>query len=167
MHIRHASRHVQESISSMLVKFLAEYGWTGESPPYGAKPFTVQLRQPEPSDLQAVEANTIFIGFGDESSARDRQLGGGLLLREFVVFVDVFGEKQSIALSCASDVKDRLEGLFGGTVYLRPTNQATGLPLPGYVGEFEDVERDAGTGSKVAWQKVAATFALTFPGGGE
>lgn len=167
MHIRHASRHVQESVSSMLVNFLAEYDWTGDTPPYGAKPFTVQLRQPEGSDLQAVEANTVFIGFGDETSARDRQLGGGLLEREFVLFVDIFGEKQTIALACASDIKDRLEGLFGGTAYLRPTDQATGLPLPGYVGEFEDVVRDVGTGSKVAWQTVKATLTLTFPGGGE
>lgn len=163
-HIRHASRHVQGSISSMLVEFLAD--WTGPTPPYGAKPFEVLLRQPQASDLQAVEVNTIFIGFGDETATLDRELGGGLLLREHVLFVDVFAENQSIGLAVASDVKDRLEGLLGGSTYLRPTHQGTGLPLPGYVGQFEDVERDAGTGAKVAWQKVAATFALTFPGVG-
>lgn len=167
MHIRHASRHVQESISSMLVAFLTEYGWLGPKVPYGAKPFKIELRQPDQSSLQQISTNTVFIGFGDETGARDRQLGGGLLQREYVVFVDVFADSQSIATAVAADIKDRLEGLFGGGVYLRPKDQATGLELPGYIGEFQDVVRDVGTGSKVQWQMVKATFALDFPGSNE
>lgn len=166
MHIRHASRHVQASITSTLTTFLRQYGWTTEAPPLQAKTFTILERQPNPSDLTAVKANTIFIGYGDESTARDRQLGGGILRREIVVFVDILSENQSIGVAVAGDVKDRVEGLIGGARYLRPWDQATGHELPGYIGEFDEFTRSPGEGSNLDWQTVQGTFYLDFPAAG-
>lgn len=166
MHIRHASRHVQASITNTLKTFLHEFGWTTEAPPFGAQPFKVVERQPKPSELTAIKANSVFIGFGDESTARDRQLGGGLLQREIVVFVDVFAVNQSTALLVASDIKDRLEGLIGGSRHLRPIDQTTGYELPGYIGEFAEFMRSPGEGSDIDWQTVQGTFYLDFPASG-
>lgn len=164
MAVRHAARFVQASMEAMLTTFLAEYGWTTLTPPFGAKPVTLYSRQPKESELAPTETNSVFISFGDETSMSERQLGGGLLQVEHVLFVDILAENRGVGLAIASDVKDRLEGLFGGSRYLYPVNPGTGQRLPGYVGEFGDTVREQPRADLETWTAVKSTLYLDFPG---
>ena len=159
-----AARYVHHSVAKAVTDFLDEYDWTGVTPPFGTSPVQVRLTAPKPADLKAMVGNTLFISFGDEGDLRADEMGGGMLRVEHVVFLDVVAVDESIGLAIASDLKDRLSGLFGGTRYLRPINPATGIELPGFLGEFVDVAREQPDGDRRNWHSVSCTLQLDFPG---
>lgn len=162
--IRFATRYIQHSIGQVVQTFLDEYSWTGATPPFGTSSVDVKFVTPKPSDLEVLHGNTVFVSFGDEPDHRPQELGGGMLRIEHVFFVDILGVDESISLALASDIKDRLTGLFGGTRYLRPKDPATGAELPGYLGEFTDVARSQPDGERNTWYVVNGTCVMDFPG---
>lgn len=161
--MRFASRYVRQSIANLVEQHLNDFGWTSQTPPFGADQFKVLRQTPKPADLEQQRSNRVFISFGDEPDTRPMQLGGGLLRVEHVVFVDVLAENEEIALLVADDITDRLRGLIGGTRWLRPRDH-TSKPLPGYVGEFVDVDRRQVRPEIEFWCSVSATLELDFPG---
>lgn len=163
MVVRHAVRHIRASQENMLRDFLDDYGWFGPDVPYGAAPIQIMLRAPREAELMPAAGNTVFISHGGEPDNVPTQLGGGLLQTEHVLFVDVLGENDGIALSIAADIKDRLSGQLGSR-YLWPRHQATGILLPGYLGEYEDVMREQPNADLGAWQSIKATLVMDFPG---
>lgn len=164
MAVRHAVRHIRASEEQFIKDALVYFGWLTDNRPYGAKPVELFLRGPKEPDLVAVEGNQVYISHGGEPDTEEMELGAGLLRIEHVLFVDIVGENEAIALSIASDVQDRLRGLIGGSRYLTPRERGTGEPLFGYVGEFVDVVRDEPNPDLLSWQSVKATLVLDFPG---
>lgn len=164
MSVRFASRFVRSSVQDLVKTFLHDYGWTGPTPPFGTLPIDLRLAGPTPQELRALDGNTVFVSFGDEPDQRPMELGGGMLRQEYVVFVDVIGVDETIADAIASDIKDRLSGLFGGTRYLRPVNPGTGAELAGYLGEFSDVMKHQADGERRAWCTVSCALQMDFPG---
>lgn len=162
--MRFASRFVRQSVASLVEEHLGNFGWTSESPPFGVDRVEVLRQTPKPSDLEQVRSNRVFISFGDEPDVEPLQLGGGLLRIEHVVFVDVLAQSEEVALLIAEDVTDRLRGMIGGSRWLRPRDNE-GKRLPGYVGEFVDVERRQVRPEVEYWCTVSATLELDFPGG--
>lgn len=166
-HVRHADRHVEASVVTMLRTFLKDYAWLGPGPaPYGAKPFTFHVAEIHEEDLVPARANAVFFALGPRLSPVPMQLGGGILRDERIVFIDVLADSKDIGLAITNDITDRLNGLFGGTSYIRPVNQQTGVPLPGYVGEFRDVFVEQPRPEvAVNFFSVKASLFLDYPGG--
>jgi hypothetical protein len=162
--VRFASRFIKASVVEVIRTFLAEYAWTGDNPPFGTDTVTLHATAPTPSTLRAIDGNAVYVSFGSEDDNRPMQLGGGLLRQEFAVFVDVIGVDETIADCLASDIKDRLSGLFGGTRYLRPVNPGLGTVLPGYLGEFTDVARHSPDAARRNWVTVSCSLDVDFPG---
>ena len=162
--IRHAVRHVRASEEEFIRTLLTEFGWLTESRPYGAALVTLHLRPPKEADLKGIEGNHVFVSHGGEDDVVEFEMGGAILTTEYVLFVDVVGENEGIALSIASDVQDRMRGLIGGSRHLYPRERGTGPELFGYIGEFTDVVRDEPNPDLLSWQSVKATLVLHFPG---
>ena len=167
MHVRHANRYVRHSIVTMVETFIADHGWLVPPVLFGAKPVEVHARAPKEAELKPTAGNMVFVSFGPQEAQVVMQLGGGLVRAENIVFIDVLGENDTIALAIASDLQDRLNGALGGTRYLRPSNPATGLDLPGYVGEFTEVFLEQPREALASWQSIKAAFQLDFPGSDE
>jgi hypothetical protein len=164
MYVRHAVRHVRATLEVLVETLLRDYSWMGPVVPFGAKPVTVSRRGPKESDLKQVEGNVVFVSHGGEPDVTEQELGAGYLRAEHVLFVDILGQNESVALAIASDIQDRLRGLLGGTRYVRPREAGTGAELDGYLGEFQDVVRDQPNPDLGAWQSIKATLMLDFPG---
>lgn len=162
-YVRHSLRHIRASMERAVAAALTD--WTSPTPPYGAGPVTVLTRAPKTSDLKPVEANTVFISHGSENDIETVQLGSGLMRSEHVLFVDVLGSSDTIALSIAQDVLDALRGMAPGTSrYAELRLRGDGTLLPGYSGEWVDVLRDEPNPELASWQSVKATLVVHFPG---
>lgn len=163
-HVRFASRFVRETLVGVVDAFLRAYNWCGPVVPFGAKPVTLVRRTPKPTDLVPIDGNMVFVSFGPESDHVNTELGSGLLRIEHIFFIDVVGESETIAYAIASDIKDRMTGLFGGTRWVCPVDPQTGLGLPGYIGELTDVIQESPNGDNHNWISIKATYLLDFPG---
>lgn len=108
--IRHKQRHIHGTIVNFVTDCLQRDGWTSDTPPFGATPVTILDYQPEEAG-EPIAPNTVAITLGDQGTDDENELGGrygGLLSVEIPLFIDVYGEKASIALAIASDLKDRI-----------------------------------------------------------
>lgn len=174
-YLRHASRHIQESILDALEARLTFLHWIAADntlTPFGASPVVYQRRRMEESELKAVTGNLVAVSFGQELDDLDEELGGGLLSVEMPVFVDCIAEKENHALLIAADVKDFLAGRAPGTSrYLRVHDKGSAspaTPVDGWLIELTDVIREQPdtVDWRARWQAVKATAYVTFPGGG-
>lgn len=163
MSVRFATRFIKASVVDVVEQFLDAYGWTGVTPPFGTQPVEVRRTSPDPTGLRSLSGNVVFVSFGDEDDLRPMQLGGGMVRQDYVLFVDVVAVDETIADALASEIKDRLSGLFGGSRYLRPVNPGTGVQLPGYLGEFVDVAKHNPDGERRNWVTVSCTLSVDFP----
>lgn len=168
-YLRHTARHVHQTVYDYVESFLTAQGWIGSDPPFGARPLVFQTVRPSEEELKSLTANTASVSFGNEPDDTELEIGGGLLEVEFPFFVDVYAEKEAIALAIASDVKDTLSGRVPGTSrFLTVVDQRTRTPVLGYQLEFTDlvrepVERDL---VRLFWQVVRCTATLTYVGEG-
>ncbi len=170
-YLPYLTRHVQRTVEDVVRGALDALGWLGpvDAVPFGATPFTFQRGRMIESELRTATGNLVSVSFGFEPDDAPLEMGGGLLLVEYVTFIDVLGESDSIALSLASDVKDRLSGRVpgGGIRVVALTNYATEPPSPqaDYRLEFTAVTRQEGDPSVVRnWHIVKATVELVYVG---
>lgn len=121
MSLRFRYRHVHATLFDYVRSSLIDLGWGNAALPaddpanlavnFGTPAATYIDNQPDEAGV-AVAPNTIAVTLGDEPAAEDLELGGGLLEVAFPVYVDIYGQNQSIAVSIASDVKAMLEDHF-------------------------------------------------------
>lgn len=167
-YLAYAVRHVQRTIENLIKDHLDSLGWLGSDPPFGASPFIFQRGRMVEADLRAAAGNLVSVSFGSESDDTEEELGGGLLSIEHVAFIDVLGQTDAIALSLASDVKDRLSGRYpDSTRFAAVYSHLTDPPtlVAGYRLEFVDVSREEGNPAVVRnWHIVKATAELTYLG---
>lgn len=168
-YLRHAARHVHQTVYDRVEGVLINLGWIGLDPPFGARSVTYQNIRPNEEELKSLTANTVSVSFGNEPDDVEDEMGGGLLTVEFPFFVDVYAEKEAIALAIASDVKDNLAGRVPGTSrFLTVVDQRTTTPVLGYQLEFTDLVREPVERELVRlfWQVVRCTATLTYVGEG-
>ncbi len=169
-YLRHAARYIQQTVGDDIEAALLELGWVGPATgvPFGAEPFEfLQLRLDE-SEMKALTSNTIVVSWGDEPDWDPQELGGGMVSIGHVLFVDVLGESEAVALAAAVDVKDVLSGQAPGySRYhdVRDYSQAAKPPVPGYKIEIEEVVRERPIADwRRNWQTVKGTATVYFPG---
>ena len=104
---RFRSRHVQKTVAEFVEEKLNELGWFTPPINFNTAPITFKEIAPDENGI-VVAANTVSVTAGDSSETLESQLGGGLYEIVIPIFVDVYGEKASIALSIAEDVKEQL-----------------------------------------------------------
>lgn len=169
-YLRFASRHVQQSIAVHVRDWVDGLGWLGSTPPFGTTPVRFQVGRMDEASLVAITGNLIGVSFGGELDDVTEQLGGGLASSELVVFVDVVGVSDAVAVAVASDVKDLLTSRAPGTSRTVPVRDWAAVPpvvVPGWSVEFTDVMRErANENIRSNWHVVKTTAVLTFPGDG-
>lgn len=106
--MRFRQRHVHKTLCDHVKSGLTTKGWVTPPVNFGVTPVTFVEAVPELGGT-AIPRNTVAITLGDEPEDKDEELGGGLISCDFVLFVDIFGEDASTAVSIASDVKDLLK----------------------------------------------------------
>ena len=168
-YLRHAPRHIQESIADDLETALMALGWLGPTGvPFGTKPVDVQRKRMDESEMKAITGNTVVISWGDEPDWVEEELGGGLVSVSPVMFVDVVGVSDPISLAIASDVKDVLAGThpnYSRFHQVRDQTQTPPVPVPGWQVEITDVIRERPTADwRRYWQTVKATATVYYPG---
>lgn len=111
MSLRFRTRHVHKTLADYIEAQMSALGWVLPPTNFDTTPMTFIEFQPDEAG-KSVKANTVAITLGDEPSAVDEELGDGLRVIKYPVFVDIYGENQSIAASIASDVKRILEDVY-------------------------------------------------------
>lgn len=167
-YLRHAARHIQQTLMDDLEDDLRTLGWL-DDPPFGTEALRIQRGRMDESEMKAAEGNLVAMSFGDEPDFTPRELGGGLQSVEHVMFVDCLGVSDSIALALAGDVKDLLAGEAPDTTRFHVvrdySSSATGTPVVGWLCELEDVVRERPLADwRRGWQVVKATAVVYFPG---
>lgn len=156
--LRFRVRHVHRTLADHLEAQLILLGWGNSAAPagdpvnaavnFGTTPVTFIEFQPDEAGKE-VKANTVAITLGDEPSAEDEELGDGLRVIKFPLFVDIYGADQSIAASIASDVKRLLEDLY------LPVRDYTTVPGGAVSSEYLELDKD-----DVVIEKPQATLGL-------
>lgn len=174
-YLPYAVRHVQRTLEDLIEARLSTLGWLGptNSVPFGAAIVRngegqahIQRGRMDEAALQTVTGNMVAVSFGNEPDDEPQEMGGGLLMVEHYLFVDVVGEKEAIALAIASDIKDALGGRASGTSRYSAVYDYTDTPrtlVVGYRLELTDVVRQEGDPKvKRHWQIVKATAELVY-----
>jgi hypothetical protein len=171
-YLRGQARQVIQTINDYLVTQLTELGWmsTPDELPFGATtPVTIIDYVPAATGA-AVAPNTVGFTSGDETDDEDDELGaasGGLFKTDYVLFFDIYGESQGIALALAADIKGIFTGKFSGTNRYQLVTDYTQSPptaAPGHLLEFRIVERTRPQTQefKKNWQVIKVTAEHTY-----
>lgn len=159
-YLRHATRHIHHTVADHIEARLNTDLWTvAGQVPFGGEPVTVERT---PAQSKDVGARQVRISVGNEFSPVPEEMGGPLTSQEVPVFVDVFMNTEAAAIALACDVRDALLGRTASR-FIPVINQIDGTEVPGWMIEFEDVERlrpDAVTAFH--WQVVKATAVVRF-----
>lgn len=167
-YLRHAARHVQQTLMDDLEAAMREFSWV-DDPPFGTLPLVFQRTRMDESEMKSATGNMVAMSFGDEPDYQAEQLGGGLASVEHVLFVDCLGVNDTIALALANDVKDLLAGEAPGYSRYHAvrdyTSSETGTAVAGWTCELQDVIRERPLADwRRSWQVVKATAVVYFPG---
>lgn len=157
--MRHRSRHVLQSVVQHLKTQLTALNWNTTTG-FNEHPVNLVAYMVDEKDT-SIPPNTVAVNFGDESDEVGEELGDGLVSSTWVVFVDVYGENQAVALALADDIKDVFRGRING---LRPYLQLTDFTaVPPTVTmdllEFDGTERSKPLNNDYRrnWQVVKTT----------
>jgi len=160
--LRHASRHVHATVAKHVKAGLTELDWTDPAnTPLGAPAVRFQTT----TALQGgklgsgVGAGLVSIVLGNELMPDPEELGGPLFRQDYPFFIDLFMETDGEATALACDIRDILLGRFEFAGRTLPVvDQVTSTPVPGWLIEFEDVERMSPDHTfSIQWQVVKVT----------
>lgn len=168
-YLRHAVRHIRESVLDRIHDGLTADGWLGPDVPFGAVAVQWVPTRMKESDLYTVDGNIVSVGFGSEPASTPLELGGGLIQVDHLVLVDVVAVEDSLSLAIAADIQDRMSGLKPDTSCFEPVYDYTAEPRTAVVGwqiEFTDVRRvePGGEDRKRNWNVVSSMCEVTLEG---
>ena len=161
--MRHRQRHLHASIVRHLTAELTAAGWVNAPIAFGTQPVTILDYEPQEAG-ETPAPNTVAISIGHQGEDRPYELGGGLSVCDYTLFVDVYGINEPIGIAIADDVKDALTDEI---IALRDfTSSSDGVETPGQI-EFEMVVVEAipsaaTTLDKRTWRSVKATAVCYF-----
>lgn len=169
-YLRHASRHLRQTLIDHVTAALVTGGWTGDPAPFGTTPVEIRSSRIREADLAPITGNLVAISFGDEGEDEPVELGGGLVVSSSHMFIDVVAVGDAVGLALASDIKDLLSGRAAESTRFLTLNDYTSVPtgvaVPGYQIEIPSVvrQRPQNLDYKAFWQILVAVVELTFPG---
>lgn len=134
--LRFKTRHVAATLVDYVRDQLTELGWVNPPVNFGTAPIIFQDMTPDEAGVP-IAPNTVCVTLGDEPANTEEELGGALLSIAYPLFVDVYGTKQSIAVSIACDVKAIL---FSKAIPLYNYAAEPRVKVDGAYIEFEEVE---------------------------
>lgn len=156
--MRHRQRHVHATIVRHVRETLTSSGWVNDPVNFGSTAVTLLDYEPQQAG-ETPALNTVAVSIGDQGEDAAYELGGGLTVCPYVVFVDVYGESEPIGIAISEDIK---EALNYEIVALRDfTTDAAGVETSGQI-EFESVIVETiptatTTLDKRSWRSVKAT----------
>lgn len=143
-YLRHLPRHVQKSVNDRIFAGLTTDGWFGATGPFGTEKAKWFARRVDPAEfLKENAGNIVAVSYGTEPMLQEQELGGGLVLHQYTLYVDIVGVDDSISVALAADIMDRLRGDKPSTSPFEPIYDYTTTPrvlTDGYV-EFTNVQR--------------------------
>ncbi len=161
-YLRHLPRHVQQSVIDRIHDGLDEDGWLDDPAIFGTSTVRWFPARVDESTLTNDNAgNVVAVSFGTEPTTQEQELGGGLMLYQYTLYVDVVGVDDSISLAIAADIIDRLRGQKPDTSPFEPLYDYTTSPrteTDGYL-EFVNVQRTRPEGDdyRRLWNMVVAS----------
>lgn len=161
--MRHQERHLHQTIVKHLQAALTNLDWFEDPAPFGAEPATLIGYQP----LEAGETpayNTVAVTMGDSTASEAFELGGGLYMRSYAVFVDVYGESEPVGAAIADDIRDSLTDHL---IALKDFTYTSAGEVTDAQVEFESVMTErvptaTTTLDKRTWRSVKATAVVYF-----
>lgn len=140
--MRFRIRHAQQTIADLVESHLVAQGWTADPHPWEIDP--VVFEEVHPGNIEDIETNTVSTLIDESGPQQVHELGGGVRKVEYQLYIDVFGQQLSVALSIAQDVQDLLTGK---TTPLMDYNTSPPTEVVGAYIEFPGprVERPAGS----------------------
>lgn len=161
--MRHRQRHLHRTVYKHVQAALTEGGWIQQPINWGQPAVTMMDYEPQEAG-ETPAYNTVAVSIGTQGETEAFELGGGLHVCEYTVFIDVYPTKEAIGVAIADDIKDAL------TEYI--------IPLRDYSTTTDGVETDAriefdrvlvenltsaaSTLDKRAWRSVKATAVCYF-----
>lgn len=160
--LRHASRHVHQTMADHILNGLEELNWTDPMlTPLGAPAVRLQTTPAlQGGRLGAnVAAGLVSVTLGNEFAPDLEEMGGPLSSQEYPVFIDMFMGTEGEALALACDIRDILLGRFEfAKRHLAVVDQVTSTSVPGWMIELDDVERVSPDHNySLHWQVVKVT----------
>lgn len=105
---RHLARHAHKTLADTVTAILELKGWINQPINFGALP--VQVQEVEPPRPEQVEPNVVAVSLDIPSNDEEAELGGGLMRRTYMLYIDVLGENWSTTMAIAEDIADGLRG---------------------------------------------------------
>lgn len=158
--MRFRARHAQQTIADYIETTLNGLGWS--APAWGTPAIT--YKEVTPDDVEAIVPNTVATLIEEIGPDLEEELGAGLQSVDYELVVDVYGEKLSVALSIAEDIKDALTHKI---IALKDYSTNPAVETTAQI-EFDRVEiaRPSGIASGIDlrknWRSVLATARCYF-----
>lgn len=161
--MRFRQRHVHESIVQYITNVLSTGGWMQPNGLLGAgMPITVLDYEPQQAG-EIVPMQSVCISIGVTKPIQPYEMGtGGLLEKEYPVFVDIYPVNESIGISIGEDIEDAIaENYIELFDFSGPSPVDTGNSM-----EIKDVVIEPLTGQgaldKRSWRVVKFTACLRY-----
>lgn len=163
-YLRHASRHIHETVYQHMSYHIGALGWTSTvTPLFGGVPVRMQSVMPKEYDqLSKLSPGLLGVTIGDVDDDVELELGGGLTGLDIPFFFDCYMDTEASALALADDVRDILKGRVTGTSQLLTVyNHTATVPVAqeGWYLVLTDVQR-FNPQRVLDWQVVNATYQL-------
>lgn len=158
--MRHATRHVHQTIVERVRAIVEETGWKLPPVNFGAKP--VQVQEIEPKTPTTVEPNVVAVTIDSPDSPRGAELGDGLMVRQWALYLDVLGENWSTTMAIAEDLIDKLAE---ARIPVRDFARGVDTEHMIHIDELDiDEPPAAGQLDRSTWRVVTGTIEVYFTG---
>lgn len=148
--LRHPSRHIHQTLVDHVRTILTSTGWVDAPINYGAR--AVSIQEVEPRTPEKVEPNVVAVTIDFPTNPLEAELGDGLTIRSYQLFVDVLAENDS---TCKAICDDLIEGLLHARILVHDYN--SGLDTTWMI-HLDDLDVDeppaAGQVDRSTWRVV-------------
>lgn len=165
--MRFRPRHVHQTVVQFVETQLDDLGWVTPPINFGTTTVVVDSAEPDFGQTTLPDGNLVGISMGDEPPNWEEELGGAVESVNFVVFLDVIGATESVAVSIAADLKELLRNKV---LTLQDFTLSVDSPSPTtHFIEFESVMVETPTATVMdrrRWRVVKVTAHTVFSGSG-
>lgn len=156
--MRHLARHAHQTLVDEVTAVLTAKGWIDPPINFGAEP--VRIQSFEPKRPEQVDPNLVAVSLDFPSSPIEAEMGDGLKMRSYQLFVDVLGENWSTTMAICEDLVD---GLLNARIALH--DYALDVDTAGTI-HLDDLEIDepppAGQVDRSTWRVVTGPVEIYY-----
>ncbi len=136
-------RMIQDNMLRYIEQGLQDLGWFDS----GRNHASIDVRS-EPVDWDVEALPNIVAITMEHSSERESEMGSNLTENRWEFYVDVYGEKESLAVHLATDIRDLLRGKFPSIGFNKPVLEVFDLtqatPSLIFTCDIEGLDMDKG-----------------------